>query len=228
MAAGHGTWWDMGTEHGGISGCLGNGGAGLTPMLGPCMLAEAEGRPQQGHGRAPAAAAAPAGPAVLWSLPAPLQGHSFSSSSSSSSSQVMWELLWGLPAACLPSQYFLCQLALAVAPSQLCKLLLALKERSGAGPGQADGQASGRHTGTMPPPDPSPRGLSSPCPQPPWAGAVLLSSSGQEQGLLRHPSTSRPLPHAQGYAEVSRGSHGMTASSCSSNAGLDAVHTSHE
>lgn len=182
MAAGHGTWWDMGTEHGGILECLGNGGAGLTPMLGPCMLAEAEGRPQQGHGRAPAAAAAPAGPAVLWSLPAPLQGHSFSSSSSSSSSQVMWELLWGLPAACLPSQYFLCQLALAVAPSQLCKLLLALKERSGAGPRQADGQASGRHTGTMPPPDPAPEVSLPPVHSLPGQGQCCCPAAGKNRG----------------------------------------------
>lgn len=99
------TWSLVG--HGQLRGDIrvsGEQGAGLTPTLGPCMLAEAEGRPQQGHDRTPAAAAAPSGPAVVWSLPAPLQGHSFSSSSSSSfSSQIMWELLRALPSACPPS-----------------------------------------------------------------------------------------------------------------------------
>lgn len=49
------------------------------------------------------------------------------------------------PACSLPFQYFYCQLALAMAPSQLCKVVLALKEHSGAGPGQASGRQAGRH-----------------------------------------------------------------------------------
>lgn len=77
------------------------------------------------------------------------------------------------PAYSLPFQYFYCQLALAMAPSQLCKVVLALKEHSGVGPGQA----SVRQAGMMP------------------SRAVLLSSSRQEQGLLRHPNTP---PHVRG------------------------------